>query len=168
MGIKKLLDAIETAIKGICIFLLGIIVTILFYAVVMRYIFHDPPFWSMDLSCYLFIWLVMLGAVLVTRERSHIQITYFANLLPESIRFIWLYIVRLCMLGFCLVMIYQGIVIYPILSQVSSSSLNISMGWVFLSIPVGGFLMGTYTLEALIRSICHQPKAGRAREKFIC
>lgn len=168
MGIKKLLNAIELAIKGICIFLLGVIVVILFYAVVMRYVFHHPPSWSMDISCYLFIWMVMLAAVLVTRERSHIQITYFANLLPESVRFVWLNIVRLSMLAFCLVMIYQGFVIYPILSEVSSSSLNISMGWVILAIPVGGLLMGAYILEALIQSIYHKFKADRTGEKFVC
>lgn len=168
MGIKKLLNAIELAIKGICIFLLGVMVAILFYAVVMRYVFHHPPSWSMDISCYLFIWMVMLAAVLVTREKSHIQITYFANLLPESVRLVWLNIVRLCMLAFCLVMIYQGFVIYPILSEVSSSSLNISMGWVILAIPVGGLLMGVYILEALIQSIYHKFKMDRSGEKFVC
>jgi TRAP-type transport system small permease protein len=168
MGIKKLLNAIETAIEGICIFLLAVIVAILFYAVVRRYVFHHPPAWSMDLSCYLFIWLVMLGAVLVTRERSHIQITYFANLLPESLRWVWLNIVRLAMLAFCLVMVYEGIIIYPTLSQVSSSSLNISIGWVILAIPVGGFLIGIYIVEAIIQSICQHFKADRPGEKFIC
>jgi TRAP-type C4-dicarboxylate transport system permease small subunit len=168
MSIGKLLNAIEMAINGICIFLLGVIVAVLSYAVVMRYVFHCPPGWSMDLSTYLFIWMVMLGAALVTRERSHIQVTFFANLLPESVRFVWLNVVRLCMLAFCVVMIYQGIVIYPIFSVVSSSSLHISMGWIYLAIPIGGGLMGIYILEAIIQSIYNRFKADRSGEKFVC
>jgi TRAP-type C4-dicarboxylate transport system permease small subunit len=72
------------------------------------------------------------------------------------------------MLAFCLITIYQGFVIYPILSEVSSSSLSISMGWVILSIPVGGLLMSVYILEALIQSIYHKFKADRSGEKFVC
>ena len=166
--IRKILDKIERIIMFISTILMGIIVVVLFYAVVMRYVFHRPPSWSMELGRYLFLWMVILTAVLVTREKSHIQITFLVNMLPSKLRFIWMNINRLLMIGFCGVMVYQGLAIYPIVSQAASPSLGISMGWLYLSVPVGGLLMGVYLLESIVASIIAQTKTTVSGEDAQC
>ena len=150
---KKLLDAVQIIIEMFSRILIGGIVAIIFYAVIMRYVFHRPPAWSEELSRFLFIWMIMLGAVLVTREQSHIQITFLVNLLPERLRFLLSNFTRLLMIAFCWVMIQQGLKIYPIVAEASSPSFGISMGWLYLAIPVGGMLMGLYVLEWMVKSI---------------
>jgi TRAP-type C4-dicarboxylate transport system permease small subunit len=67
------------------------------------------------------------------------------------------------MIGFCWVMIQQGMKIYPIVAQASSPSFGISMGWLYLSIPVGGVLMGICILEIMVRSIVEKVNAGSTR-----
>jgi len=166
--LKNILDRIERIIMFISGILMSIIVVVLFYAVVMRYVFHHPPSWSMELGRYLFLWMVMLTAVLVTREKSHIQIIFLVSMLPNRLRIIWMNIIRLLMIGFCGVMIYQGLVIYPIVSQAASPSLGISMGWLYLSVPVGGFLMGMYILESVVESIRRIAKAQGTEEDTKC
>ncbi len=166
--IRKVLDRIESALKIICCVVLSIIVAVLFYAVVMRYVLHRPPSWSMELGRYLFLWMVMLAAVVVTREESHIQIKFLVDMLPDRIRFVWLNLVRLLMIGFCWVMIYQGLVIYPTVAEASSPSLGISMGWLYLSVPVGGTLMGVYILECIIKSIIEHLEKGAPGEGSTC
>jgi len=150
---KKLLDAVQIIIEMLSRILIGGIVAIIFYAVVMRYVIHRPPAWSEELSRFLFIWMIMLGAVLVTREQSHIQITFLVDLLPERLRFLLSNLTRLLMIAFCWVMIQQGLKIYPIVAEASSPSFGISMGWLYLAIPVGGMLMGLYVLEWMVKSI---------------
>ena len=151
--VKKILDAIEKALKVICTVFMAVIVAILFYAVVMRYIFHQPPGWSIELSRYMFIWMVMLSVIVVTREQSHIQITFILDHLPDRAKFVWRNILRILMIGFCVIMIQQGLAIYPIVSEASSPALGISMGWLYLSVPVGGMLMGIYILESIVTSV---------------
>lgn len=152
MFIRKCLNGIEWAIKIICSVFLAVIVVVVTYAVIMRYILRNPPPWSMELSTFLYIWLVMLGAVLVTRDKSHIEITVIIDYFPEKFRFFWYTFLRLLMIGFCGIMIQQGIQIYGRVSEASSPSLDISMGWLYVSIPVSGFLMGIYFLEHIIKS----------------
>lgn len=166
--IKRTLDTIELAIKVICRVLIGVIVAVLFYAVVMRYVFHYPPSWSIEVGRYLFIWMVILSAALVTREQSHVQITFLVNLLPKRLRFLWLTFIRVLMMGFCWLMIQQGLVIYPIVASAASPCLGISMGWWYLSIPVGGLLMGVYILETIVKSIIDHVKMNSSEEKCIC
>ena len=162
--VKKILDAIEKALKVICTVFMAVIVAILFYAVVMRYVFHEPPGWSIELSRYMFLWMVMLSVIVVTREQSHIQITFILDHLPERAKFVWLNILRILMIGFCLIMIHRGLAIYPIVSEASSPALGISMGWLYLSVPVGGTLMGIYILETIVASIVDRFKVVPSNE----
>lgn len=150
---KKILDVIEKILEQISRILIGGIVVIIFYAVVMRYVFHRPPPWSEELSRFFFIWMIMLSAVLVTREKSHIQIIFLINLLPRKIRFFISNFIRFLMISFCWVMIQQGFKIYPIVAEAFSPSFGISMGWLYLAIPVTGILMIIYILESIIKSI---------------
>ncbi len=164
----KILDIMEMALKVICVCLLSVIVACLSYAVVMRYVFHQPPAWSMELSRFLFLWMVIFGAILVTREQSHIQITFLVNFLPPKVRLIWLNVLRMLMIGFCWVMIQQGLAIYPLVSEALSPTLRISMGWFYLTIPVCGLFMGIYIAEAIIVSILEFRKTDSLEEKLAC
>lgn len=153
MLLEKVLNFIEKVLEIICTVFVGAIVFVLFYAVIMRYVFHNPPAWSIEASRFMFLWMVMFGAVLVTREKSHIGIDFIANLLPLKIRFFWLNMLRLVMLTFCGVLVYYGVKILPIVGQANTPTLEMSMGWLYASVPAGGFLMGVYILEQFILSL---------------
>ncbi len=153
MSADKVLNLVEKILEMICTVFVGAIVLVLFYAVVMRYVFHMPPAWSIEASRFMFLWLVMFGAALVTRENSHIEIDFIVNWLPPKVRFLWVNLLRLVMLAFCGVLIYYGVKILPIVGQANTPTLEMSMGWLYASVPTGGFLMGVYILELLIRSL---------------
>jgi TRAP-type C4-dicarboxylate transport system permease small subunit len=153
MSVDKVLNFVEKILELICTVFVGAIVLVLFYAVVMRYVFHLPPAWSIEASRFMFLWLVMFGAALVTRENSHIEIDFIVNRLPPKVRFVWVNLLRLVMLAFCGVLIYYGVKILPIVGQANTPTLEMSMGWLYASVPTGGFLMGVYILELLIRSL---------------
>ncbi len=150
--IEKGLDFFEKALDLICRVFIGAIVAIIFYSVVMRYVFLHPPAWAEELSRFIFLWIIMLGAVLVTREQSHIEFILLLDLLPKRLKFVLLTLIRLLMIFFCWVMVQQGLKIYPIVAEASSPTFGISMGWLYLSIPVGGLLMGICILENILKS----------------
>ncbi len=162
--VEKALNVIESVLEKICIVFVGAIVAILFYAVVMRYGFHRPPAWSIELSRFLFLWMVMLGAVLVTREKSHIEITFLSDLLPPKIRNVWLVLLRLAMLCFCFVMVYYGVRILPIVGQANTPTLNLSMGWLYAAVPSGAFLMGVYLLKSGHSVVPEECRTAQSRE----
>ena len=158
------MNFIEKILELICTVFVGLIVLVLFYAVVMRYVFHMPPAWSIKVSRFMFLWMVMCGAALVTRENSHIEIDFIVNCLPLKVRFFWLNLLRLVMLAFCGVLIYYGVKIIPIVGQANSPTLEMSMGWLYASVPAGGFLMGVYILELIIRSLREGNRSVRLEE----
>jgi len=150
--IEKGFNYFETGLNLICRIFVAAIVAIIFYSVIMRYVFLRPPAWSEELSRFIFIWIIMLGAILVTREQSHSEFVIFVDLLPKRLKLVLLTMIRLLMIIFCWVMVQQGVRIYPIVSEASSPTFGISMGWLYLSIPVGGLLMGICILENIVKS----------------
>ena len=52
---------------------------VLFSGVVARYVFHSPLVWSDELASILFLWLSMLGAVVVLRRGEHMRMTALVN-----------------------------------------------------------------------------------------
>lgn len=164
----RVLNGIDLMLKVVCGAICGILVAILFYAVIMRYVLHAPPAWSMELGRLLFLWMVILSAVVVTREQSHIQINLVVDMLPPRLRIIWSSILKLLMIGFCAVLVRQGMLILPLVSEAATPTLGISMGWLYVSIPVGGALMGAAALETLVRSIVDYRKTAARGEPAPC
>jgi TRAP-type C4-dicarboxylate transport system permease small subunit len=57
----------------ICGLLLGIMLLILTYQVVLRFIFNSSNAWSEELARYLFIWFIFIGASYAAQKTAHIK-----------------------------------------------------------------------------------------------
>jgi TRAP-type C4-dicarboxylate transport system permease small subunit len=127
--------------------MIAALVGMLFYGVVMRYAFRMPPAWTMEMSRYVFLWMVMFGAVLVTRDGDHIRMSFLLTLLPGRVRAVVQKAIEAVMLFVSCVMIIKGIAILPVVGEARSPTLGLPMSWLYASIPVGGALMVVYIIE---------------------
>jgi tripartite ATP-independent transporter DctM subunit len=60
------------------------IVALLLLGVVSRYVFHHPIVWVDEVSSLLFIWAVMIGAILALERHEHMRLTVFLDLMPRA------------------------------------------------------------------------------------
>jgi len=67
--------------------LLGLIVTLVFAQVLFRYIFNFSLHWTEELAKYLFVWMTFIGSIGAFKDRIHIGVDFFVNLLPERYKF---------------------------------------------------------------------------------
>ncbi|MEW6261613.1 MAG: TRAP transporter small permease [Thermodesulfobacteriota bacterium] len=146
---KTFLNLLEKVINiSSQVFISGIIL-LTFYSIVLRYVFKSPPAWCMEFTRIMFLWLVMLGAAVVAREKGHISINFFVDRFPPALKTAWQVLLHLMILAFCGLMIHQGLKIYPLVAEAETPTLGLSMGWLYLSVPAGGLLMAVYYLENL-------------------
>jgi TRAP-type C4-dicarboxylate transport system permease small subunit len=68
-GIERLIRLAITGLTGV---LLVLMVVFTLYTVVMRYVFHDAPFWGDTVAMFANIWLVLLAYSLAVRDREEI------------------------------------------------------------------------------------------------
>ena len=91
---KSFIDQLEeTLIAGI----LGSMALITFANVVTRYGFNKNILWALELTVFLFGWLVLLGASYAVKKGSHLGVDIAVNLLaPQPRRLLGLVAVAIC------------------------------------------------------------------------
>lgn len=62
------------------------IVLLLLVGVTSRYVFHHPIVWVDEVCSLLFIWAVMIGAILALERHEHMRLTAFLDLMPRAWR----------------------------------------------------------------------------------
>lgn len=58
-------------------------VSIIFYQIIMRFVFNNAPDWSEEITRYLFIWQIWLGASLGLKDNAHIRIDLISSALQK-------------------------------------------------------------------------------------
>jgi len=71
---NKIIKNVEKLINILLAVSLAVMTILVFGNVVFRYIFHSGITWSEEMSRFLFIWLVFLGAIPALKEGAHIGI----------------------------------------------------------------------------------------------
>jgi len=87
--LKKVLHSIDRisywGAKAVTVAMI-VMVAIIAYDVVMRYLFRAPTIWQYDLSYMLGGSIVMLGTGYVHLQRKHVRVDILYNLFPEKAR----------------------------------------------------------------------------------
>ncbi|MFZ4453252.1 TRAP transporter small permease [Salibacterium aidingense] len=138
--------------KGVRIVLVSLFSTVTLLAVLQIFsrFFGFPMSWPNEAMRFLFIWFVMLGSGYALREKKHIVVDFIGGALSVNTMKVIDLIMHVIILAFVLVLIIYGFQVVEVTSLQTSSVLRISMGYVFLSIPVGGLLMFLYTLLNIV------------------
>jgi len=77
----RIVEAYYWSIKIIMAVLLAAMVVLVFGNVVLRYVFNSGIAVSEELSRWLFVWMVFLGAIVGLREHAHLGVDSFVKLL---------------------------------------------------------------------------------------
>jgi TRAP-type C4-dicarboxylate transport system permease small subunit len=86
--LERINTRVSATVRVLCAVLLVLMVVFTVYTVVMRYVFHNPPFWGDTLSVFCNIWVTMLGYSLAVRDREDIALRAFYKLIPPRAGFL--------------------------------------------------------------------------------
>lgn len=100
------IDRFSLYITSVAIFLTAIIVAIMLFEVVSRYLFASPTLWVNELSLWLGGMIYLLAGLYAMQQRCHIRITVLYDLLPRSVQRLFDLVSTLCVVGFAAAVIY--------------------------------------------------------------
>jgi C4-dicarboxylate transporter, DctQ subunit len=80
---NKVVNEIEETIIAV---LLGLMTLITFANVIARFAFNSNILWALELTVFLFAWLVLLGASYAVKTHSHLGVDAIVNLLSPGPR----------------------------------------------------------------------------------
>jgi len=155
---------VDFVLKWFCTILLAVMAVMVTYQVFVRQVLNSPSPTSEIASQYMFVWLVMLGGVYMFGLREHISVTIlkdkyspFTNLIAEIV-------IHLTLIAFAAAVTLYGGIRYT-MNQFGTldAALQISMGYINMSIPISGALMvfyGIYNICLAVQEYKAQIKEG--------
>ncbi len=122
--------------------------------------------WTEEMARFLFIWMVMLGAMIGVRDASHFDVDVWPELKPRANAL--LHIVSMVfVLVFALVFVWYGFKFVQFGWNQTSELADLPMAWIFVAWPVTGvtwLLFGFERLRADVRVFVDGPGPGSGVE----
>ena len=151
--IKKIVDK---SLEVLVMVVVGVLVVDVLWQVFTRKVLGDPSEWTEELAIFLLIWVSLLGAAVALQRGAHLGIDYFVEKLAIRSRVIT-EVVVFALIGVfsAYVMVIGGIdlVLSTFEMEQISPVLSISMGYVYIAVPLSGVFMLLYSLIGLFERI---------------
>jgi len=146
----SLRNTIDRIVRWLLVVLMGAIVVDVTIQVVSRYLFQSPFSFTDELAGFLLIWVGLLGSAYAMGEKQHLAIDLIShNLSSQNRRRLDVFINAIVVL-FALGVLGVGgfwLVYTSFLFGQVSAALELSLGYVYLVVPVSGLLIAYYAID---------------------
>jgi TRAP-type C4-dicarboxylate transport system permease small subunit len=102
------IDYIALGISRVAMLMVAVIVAIIFYEVVMRYVFERPTLWVNEMSLWLGGAIYLLSGLYVMQQRAHIRIFILYDLCPRWLQRVFDTISTVFICIFAAAVVYGG------------------------------------------------------------
>ncbi|MDN7130980.1 TRAP transporter small permease [Halomonas sp. MC140] len=146
------LHGIDRLLILLCVAALVVLVSVIFLAVVMRYVFNAPLIFSFDLSTLLFAWVVFVGLIIADHDDSHMGLDLIPMLASVQLQNILITLRYILMLALSIYLAWIG---YQLFQRTGAqiSSLRISARWLYAAMPIGFALLALSYIGRTLRHL---------------
>jgi TRAP-type C4-dicarboxylate transport system permease small subunit len=135
---RKIIDAYHQLLTWLMVATVAILIIPVTLQIVSRYTALIPSYiWTEELSRFLFIWMVMLGAMIGIREGTHFEVDVWPELSPRANALLRI-VSQFFVLIFALVFVYWGIKFVQFGWYQESELAELPMPFIFLAWPITG------------------------------
>jgi len=157
---RRTMDALYLLCAVVAGTALVLISAVIPWAVFTRYVLNSAASWPEPLAVLLTIVLTFFGAAACYRLRLHMNVSFFADMLPPPLRAVVDSIVELLMGLFAVFMVVWGSRLVATTWDNSIADFPfLSVGVTYLPIPIGGLLLLMFVIEHM--TIGPPPQVGQ-------
>ncbi|OKL35285.1 TRAP transporter small permease [Domibacillus mangrovi] len=152
----KLVDTLNKWIKSFIGLCLGIMSVVIVVQVISRYFFGEAFTWAEELSRYLMVWSIFLGAAIALRNHSLIALEFIAEKLSISAKRKLKIFVYVGAIVFFAILFFMGIQMIGNVQFQKSPALQIPMSIPYLGIPIGALALALNALAVFFELIINK------------
>lgn len=149
-GYIRIVDIINKAMGYVLMAMLAVMTAIIFWQVFSRFVVGSSLAWSEELSRFLMIFMIFIGASIALRGNELISVELLLERLAGTSRKILVIIIQLVSIVFFIILIKYGYAMAESFSNQKAPSLGVSMQIIYLSLPLGGVLMLINSIACMI------------------
>ncbi len=146
---------IDKSLETLLIVLLAFLVVDVLWQVTSRYLLTSPSSVTDELAGFLLIWVGLLGAAYVAGCNQHLAIDLLIRSLSPRRRRIVRYFIAFVVFLFAVAVLVVGgswLVYTRFALDVTSASLQINLGYIYLALPFSGLLTAYYAVDNAFRN----------------
>ena len=151
--IYKICGIINKLYEGLALLLLAAMTAALALQVFTRYILGASLSGTEEFARYAFIWVIMLGASLCTKNGSHATVTILNDNLRGSLKAVHGIIIQLLVLLACCVLLRYGFTMIAVSAKSHTPTLGIPTCFIYAALPVGCFGMIVGTISNILEDL---------------
>ena len=152
--------AVVRLFEALAMGLLVAIVLVVVLQVVARYVLRISLPWPEELARFLLIWLTFAGAVVGTWQNAHFRVDFLIDRLPAHVRRGLGLVMDALVCATLGLFVWQGLELVQVARFMRSTSMELSMAWVYGVLPASGVLMLGWFVREVVRDGRRRP--GRA------
>ncbi|NMD17112.1 MAG: TRAP transporter small permease [Synergistaceae bacterium] len=142
------------AVEILTTVLMFVLVGLVFFQVLNRFILHIPAAWTEEMARYNFVWLSLFGSVIALKSGRHLSVDLVVQGIKSQKAQDWVKVmVALLVLVFSLILTWSG---YPFTASNWTTHCEFGafpLALIYAAVPVTGFLLLLVSLEQLARSV---------------
>ncbi len=143
--IAALLYRLTSVITIIALITMTLIVCANIFA---RSVFNASFSWSEEVARFLMIWAALCGAAMAVRRGAHFRMDLSTQF---GVSLKWLAQLPACAaVGIGMLLFWQGLILVELASMQLATATQIPMSVPYLCLPISGFLMMIFGIEALL------------------
>ena len=147
---RRFIELYHRLLTGLRVGTVAILIVPVTLQIISRYTALIPSWiWTEELSRFLFVWMVMLGAMIGIREHTHFEVDVWPDLGPKATALLRI-ISDVLVLIFALVFVWWGIEFVRFGWDQLSELAELPMPWIFLAWPMAGVTWVIFLGESFI------------------
>ena len=150
---RKIIDKYHTLLIWLMVANVAILLIPVTMQIIARFTALIPAYiWTEEASRFLFIWMVMLGAMIGIREGTHFEVDVWPDLGPRAAALLKI-VSGLLVLVFALVFVWWGIAFTQFGWNQTSEIADLPMWMIFIAWPMAGFTWVLFLGESFVDNL---------------
>lgn len=159
---KKILDSYHQLLTWLLVATVAIMIVPVSLQMISRFTDLIPSYiWTEELSRFLLIWMIMIGAMIGVREGTHFDVDVWPTLPPRANAALRM-VSHFFVLIFALVYVIWGVAFVRFGWDQTSELADLPMNWIFIAWPLTGLTWLVFLGESFradLRTIFHKDVA---------
>ncbi|KRE36791.1 TRAP transporter small permease [Paenibacillus sp. Soil522] len=150
MTIKRIALAIDSFFENFALVAIASMAIIVAIQVITRKLFNFVFFWSEEITLLLMVWFSFMGIAIGFREKLHLAMDSFTNLLPKRINKVLDKVIQVCIFAFGFYLIKNGWEFTVLMNESTLPATKLPNSSMYLVMPITGVMICVYTFLQLI------------------
>jgi TRAP-type C4-dicarboxylate transport system permease small subunit len=133
--------------------LLALMTVIVLTAVFYRYVLSDAVAWSEEIAKFLMVWMTFMAAPIAYRQGALVAVEALPHFLKGRLHWLLVLMVQVVVIAIMVIFVKEGSFLTWNARIQTASTIEVSISAVYVSMPIGGLVLLTVSLQMALESI---------------